>query len=158
MEASKALITSPNSELLAGYSEDDAVRPQITTDLYRLKSDKAAECLAIGLSVWGTAKQLGISHTCLSYWLKTAHFYALVEEKKDKYQLEKLAKISEAGDNPHRWQANAWLLERVFKDKYAQPKAQSGAIGNVVIQVNVGSVPGSQDGQTTVEIGNEPQE
>ena len=148
MEASKTLITSPNDKALQNYIERDPSGPQITSDLYRIKCNDAAQALAMGLSIVGTAQRIGVARRTLQYWLDTAHFCALVQSKKDLWELEKLTRIEDAGANPHRWQANAWLLERVFKDKYAQPKAQGGAIGNVVIQVNVGSVPGSQDGQT----------
>jgi hypothetical protein len=133
------------------YKEDDFPSPVITTQKYKNLSLLAAELLANGNSLTGTAGQCGIGANTLKYWLKTAHFSMLVEYKRTERREQLLSRIDNASHK--NWFASAWLLERnkAFKGEFAQPKAQAG-VGSINVQVNLGTSPVASEG-ITVEIG-----
>lgn len=134
--------------------EEALPEPKIKTQKYLNCSEPIAILLARGWTVTGAAAKYNLDRSTVQRWMDTPHFAALLEAKKDEYRDTLLTKIEKAGDKEHLWTANSWILERskVFKGEYAQPKAISGATGNIQINVQVGSPPGEASG-VTVTIG-----
>lgn len=72
------------------------------------------------MSYQKAAVAAGISDETIANW-RVAHpaFLGELQNARERGKLRLLQKIDEAGNDPARWQANAWLLERTYPDEYA---------------------------------------
>jgi hypothetical protein len=119
-------------------TDESLPEPEIKTQKYRNLSPLVAEMLAHGSGVVGTAMHFDIAPNSIRRWLDTAHFVALIEQKKEEYRLELLKTIQKAGQKEHLWQAAAWTLERnkVFGDEFKLNQGSKGT-APVIVQIAI---------------------
>ena len=98
---------------------------------YKTLSDRVAGELAITGNIMATARKFGIDRATINKWLNYQHFAALVEQKKIELELECLQAIR---DDPS-WQSKAWILERLYPEKYGQRRQAQNLKGEFTITV-----------------------
>lgn len=90
-----------------------------------------------GMSPTGAGRLAGISHQTVSEWRKEiSEFGEAVARAEDEFKLGRLQNIKSGitATGKHDWKADAWLLERRFRDEFgASDKAQV----NVAVGVQV---------------------
>lgn len=135
------------------YSEELLPEPNIQSHFYLGKCLEAAQLLANGNTVSGTAATIGCDRKTLQWWMAhSPHFVALIEREKSRIREELLNRIRTASEGrPHLWAANAWYLERnkAFGDEFKLNKDDQGR-GNVVVQIAINH-PAMQPQAITVE-------
>ncbi len=141
----------PSVDFEAAEGSDTLLPGAPNTNKYKQLSPGCADWLSRGCTITGTAAQFGIGRETLRYWLKHQAFKDLVDSKREEWRKGLLADIEGA----NHWVAKAWLLERVFKGDYVQPRQAPQGTGPVQVNVMLGNAPG-ESGGTKITVGESP--
>ena len=94
--------------------------PASRPSLFEERSPVVIRAVELGMSLQKAATAAGVSDETLQNWrAKHPAFLLELQNARERGKLRLLAKIDAAGDDPTRWQANAWLLERTYPSEYA---------------------------------------
>ena len=78
------------------------------------------DAMRLGLSRSQAAEACGVTHATVERWCEQFEEFDLaVKGAREAGILARLKRIDVAGQVPERWQANAWMLERSYPDRFA---------------------------------------
>lgn len=87
---------------------------------YPILADTIIEAMQLGMSRTQAAMAAGVDDLTVARWEQQyEEFRTAVRSAREQGVLSRLRSIKAAGDEPQRWQAHAWLLERTYPDRYA---------------------------------------
>ena len=89
--------------------------------LDEIKQREILAILSVGCSRRTAARYVGCAHSTIQ---RTAHrdpeFAAKLRQAENRQEFTYLGNIQQAARKPQYWRAAAWVLERVFPEKYAR--------------------------------------
>jgi len=129
-----------HKKLRGGGREPEAIDEQVTAKLARL--------LESGVAIEAAAARVGVARRTIYNWLERANevdapavyveFAERIQRSRDACEADLVSRV--AREAKEDWRAAAWLLERLYPDRFARPSVRPAG-GGKSAQPNTASTP-----------------
>jgi len=135
-KAAAALEEARQAYVRTELTENKTVGPNVKYTIERAKA--AVEAVELAGTVAAAAAGAGVSRRAISNWRKRfPEFDTRIAEARAVFEYTQLKRIGRAGENPRHWTASAWLLERMFPERYSLVPERFGTEKSERIPTNI---------------------